>query len=118
MALGFTDLTSTVRRPDKMMTSSSTPSILLAKFGDGYEQRLQDGINNDLLTLSVTFDKRNELETTAINHFLNQRKGAEAFVFTPPAPFATAAKFICKSFNTNYVFFDNYTVSATFEQTP
>ena len=44
--------------------------------------------------------------------------GAESFVFTPPAPFATAAKFVCKSFNTNYIFYDNYTITATFEQTP
>ena len=94
------------------------PRVLSVRFGDGYEQRIQDGINNDLLTLSLTFEKRNEVETTAINHFLNQRKGAESFVFTPPAPFATAAKFVCKSFNTNYVFYDNYTITATFEQTP
>ena len=94
------------------------PRVLSVRFGGGYEQRTQDGINNDLLTLSITFEKRNSLETTAINHFLNQRKGAEAFVFTPPAPFATAAKFICNSFNTNYVFFDNYTVTATFQQVP
>ena len=56
MALGFTDLTSTVRRPDKMMTSSSTPSILLAKFGDGYEQRIAAGINNLVQEYSVSFD--------------------------------------------------------------
>ena len=81
--------------PSYNQSTKIQPKVLSVKFGDGYEQR-----------------------TTAISHFLTERKGAESFVFTPPAPFATANKFICKSFSTNYVFYDNYTVSATFNQVP
>ena len=68
MALGFTDLTSTVRRPDKMMTSSSTPNVLSANFGDGYEQRLAAGINNLAQEYSVQFQNRTKEER-------NRRKG-------------------------------------------
>jgi len=104
--------------PSYNQSTKIQPKVLSVKFGDGYEQRIKDGINNDLLSLSLTFQKRSSVETTAINHFLSERKGAESFVFTPPAPFATANKFICKSFSTNYVFYDNYTVTATFNQVP
>lgn len=104
--------------PSYNQSSSIEPRVLTVKFGDGYEQRTPDGINNNLLTLDMSFDKRTEKETLSINHFLNTRRGANPFVFTPPAPFATKKKFICKKFSTNYVFFDNYTVRASFIETP
>ena len=46
MAIGFTDLTSTVRRPDKMMSATSNPNRFTISFGDGYQQRIAKGINN------------------------------------------------------------------------
>ena len=84
MALGFTDLTSTVRRPDKMMTSSSTPSILLAKFGDGYEQRIAAGINNLVQEYSVSFDNRTKEEIDDITAFFTDKAGVTKFDFTIP----------------------------------
>ena len=105
-------------KPSYSASTNIEPRVLNVRFGDGYEQRMADGINNKLLVLNLTFDKRNEKETLAINHFLNIRGGAEAFIFTPPSPFSARKKFICKKFSTNYVFYDNYTISATFEETP
>ena len=58
MAVGFTDLTSTVRKPDKGLARSSKPIIHLAKFGDGYEQRLANGINNLVESYSIAFNNR------------------------------------------------------------
>ncbi len=45
MAIGFTDLTSTNRKPDKGYTRQTQPRVLSTAFGDGYSQRLIDGIN-------------------------------------------------------------------------
>ena len=53
MAIGFTDLTSTVRKPDKGMTRSAKPSVHIMKFGDGYEQRLANGLNALKETFSI-----------------------------------------------------------------
>ena len=48
MALGFTvpAITSTKVVPDKTLTRSSNPRVRVQSFGDGYEQRIVDGINN------------------------------------------------------------------------
>ena len=62
MAIGFTDLTSTVRRPDKLMQASSTPNILSANFGDGYQQRIAKGINNLQQQYVVSFANRTKEE--------------------------------------------------------
>ena len=45
MAIGFTDLTSTNRKPDKGYTRQTQPRVLTAHFCDGYSQRLIYGIN-------------------------------------------------------------------------
>ena len=119
MALGFTDLTSTVRRPDKMMTSSSTPSILLAKFGDGYEQRIAAGINNLVQEYSVSFDNRTKEEIDDITAFFTDKAGVTKFDFTIPDSNnsgETTIKVVCSSWSQAYKTGDYYGCSATFRR--
>mgnify|MGYP001188565944 FL=1 len=104
--------------PSYNQSAEISPRVLTVRFGDGYTQRTPDGINNNLLNLDLTFENRSEKEATAIAHFLNVRRGAEAFAYTPPSPYATQKLFICKSFSSTFVFNDNFTVSAKFEETP
>ena len=91
-----------------------SPRIQSIKFGEGYEQRIKDGINNDLLKFSLSFTNRNEREATAILHFLHSREGYGSFYFKTPAPYSLIKKFVCKEFNSSFIFADNYTVQATF----
>ena len=119
MALGFTDLTSTVRSPDKMMTSSSTPSILLAKFGDGYEQRIAAGINNLVQEYSVSFDNRTKEEIDDITAFFTDKAGVTKFDFTIPDSNnsgETTIKVICASWSQAYKYGDFYGCSAKFRR--
>ena len=49
MAIGFSTTSSYGNRqivPDKGLSSTETPRVLLASFGDGYEQRIANGINS------------------------------------------------------------------------
>ena len=55
MPIGFTDLTSTNRVPDRTLSRSASPRIQKAKFGDGYEQRLSTGINPIEESYDVSF---------------------------------------------------------------
>ena len=73
MAVGFTDLTSTVRRPDKSMGRISKPKVNLAKFGDAYEQRLANGINNLEESYSITFNNRTKEEIDDIIAFFENK---------------------------------------------
>ena len=94
------------------------PRVRVLKFGDGYEQRAQDGINNNLLMFNFNFDNRNTDEATAILHFLNQRSGQESFVFTPPKPLNASKRFVCRTWNNRFIFKGNYSISAKFEEVP
>ena len=42
-------------QPDWKMKRKKKPNVNVIKFGDGYEQRQQNGINNNLRTYDVTF---------------------------------------------------------------
>ena len=84
MAVGFQDLTGTNRVPDRTMSNAIQPRVLKVQFGDGYEQRIQDGINNLKQEFSVTFNNRPKAEIDDIVAFLNNKAGTTAFNFTYP----------------------------------
>ena len=102
--------------PSYAPSISSEPMVKVIKFGDGYEQRAPENINSNLLRVSLNFDKRDEAEATAIAHFLHQRGAQEAFAFTPPSPYNSVKKFICRSWDVTMNFQNNYQISATFEE--
>jgi phage-related protein len=119
MAIGFTDLTSTVRRPDKMMSASSTPKILKTNFGDGYEQRLAAGINNLEQDYSVGFSNRTKEEIDDIIAFFVSKGGVTNFTFTIPDSNnsgETAIKVVCDTWSQSYSYGDYYGCQATFRR--
>ncbi len=102
--------------PSYNLTVSHEPKINSIQFGEGYEQRLKDGISNNKLNLSLSFENRNEQEAGAILHFLHNREGYSTFYFKTPAPYSIIKKFICKSYSSNFVFADNYTIQCSFQE--
>ena len=106
--------------PSYNTTVGHSPKTVNIVFGNGYEQRFQDGIFNDLIKLSLRFEHRDIKESKAINHFLKARKSVESFIFEDlPEPHNDAGYkklFVCKSWNSEFVFYNNYTISAEFIQ--
>ena len=106
------------------------PRVKAVKYGNKVvEQRLKDGLNSDLISLSLKFDKIGLDEATAISHFLHKRGGAQPFIFNAPAPFNLPPPpsrptqgdkdrrlFLCKNWSSSYNFQDDYTISATFTE--
>lgn len=65
--------------------NARTPRVLSARFGDGYEQRSEDGIHADLQSWRVSFDPILTSEADAIEAFLVQNQCATIpFNWTPP----------------------------------
>ena len=62
MAIGFTDLGAVQRIPDKTLTRNNKPRVIKIQFGDGYEQRVQEGINNITQNFSVSFNNRTQMQ--------------------------------------------------------
>jgi len=127
MAIGFTTSVafgSKAIRPDKSLSRSSKPKIHLATFGDGYEQRLADGINSVKETFSVSFATRPKADIDDIVGYLDSLKGVTAFDFTipdsnvavSPGPQETTIKVVCDDFSTTYEYDDFYSATANFRR--
>jgi len=111
-------------RPDKSLKRSSKPKIHLATFGDGYEQRLADGINSVKETFSVAFQTRTKADIDDIVGYLDSLQGVTAFNFTipdsnvaaNPGPQETEIKVVCDTFDISYDYGDFYSATATFRR--
>jgi len=103
--------------PSYSLAADFQPVIKTIKFGDGYEQSLEDGLFNTLLNFNITFDNRDLDETTAILHFLYERKGAKSFVWISPAPYSAQKRFKCKQWSSKQNFYNDFSMNAVFNET-
>lgn len=90
------------------------PRVAVAKFGDGYEQRVADGINADLRRFRVTFNTRTTAEADAIDSFLTARAGVESFDWTPPT--GAACKVVCREWSRAGIAAGIWNMSAIFDE--
>ena len=130
MALGFTTSAAFGPRtisPDRGIGRQSTPKVLVAKFGDGYEQRIADGINSIQETFNVTFNNRTAAEIDDITGYFASLKGTTAFTYTIPDETQTSdvspdtagerrLKVVCEKYNQLYHHEGVYSVTATFRR--
>lgn len=92
--------------------------LLRNKFGDGYEQRVGDGINNDEESWNLVFNTVDDATATAIEAYLKVRKTGESFPWVPPFlnPGAVSIKVICTEYQINPANYNSYDITATFER--
>tara|TARA_B100000809_G_scaffold241794_1_gene265298 strand:+ start:32 stop:442 length:411 start_codon:yes stop_codon:yes gene_type:complete len=112
--------------PDKGLSRSSEPLVRSAKFGDGYEQRVADGLNSLKETFTLTFSNRSKTEADDINTFFNTNKGVTAFNFTFPdsnsstndstGNAVTTIKVVCSQWSQSYTDLRGSSISATFNR--
>jgi phage-related protein len=85
------------------------------QFGDGYEQRSPDGINNIMQRWQLRFDDVDNSIANDIVGFLALRAGWQAFDWTPK--WSTAPiKVICKEWTRSIARGDLSNIVCTFEQ--
>tara|TARA_S200000501_G_scaffold343046_1_gene353642 strand:- start:4461 stop:4844 length:384 start_codon:yes stop_codon:yes gene_type:complete len=123
MALGFSTGGSFGNRtivPDKGLSKSNTPVIFVAEFGDGYEQRIANGINNLKQEFNVSFATREKAEIDDIVGFFESTNGVTAFNFTFADTNASGneetVKVYVTQFSQNWDYDDYYTLNATFKR--
>ena len=121
MALGFSTTASFGDRtvnPDRGMSKKNTPVIFQAKFGDGYQQRIANGINNLDQEIGVSFATRTKAEIDDIVGFFESTNGITAFDFTFADTNASGneetVKVYVDSFEQKWEYDDYYTLTATF----
>lgn len=93
----------------------SKPRLRTVQFGDGYEQRLSYGNNQNPKEWSLTFMVDNT-DADTIETFLDARgEDGQSFDWTPPHE-ATAYKWVCDEWNKRIVGENFNEISAVFRQ--
>ena len=111
--------------PDKGLARNPTARIRVVKFGDGYEQRLVDGINFIEETYTLNFATRPKEDIDDIMAFFDSRSGA-SFDFRFPDSngsgtlsngdkFSTI-KVVVDKYGMGYDYGDFYSCKATFRR--
>lgn len=117
--MGFTDGTSTFI-PDRTMQRTSKPKVYRASFGDGYEQRIAQGINNISESYSVSFVNREKTEIDDIVAFFDSLNGVTNFSFTFPDSNAggneKSIRVVCEDYSLTYTNDEFYGCQATFRR--
>lgn len=88
------------------MQLDNAPKVRVAKFGDGYEQRVAEGINNNPQQWQLTFSKRSGTDVDGVYDFLQARGAVESFQWTPRGE-ASPRWFVCRKWTRK---FDVYNV--------
>lgn len=102
-------------KPRYSATKRSEPKTRRVKFGDGYEQRVTFGLNQNPKEWSLTFDVTDD-DADIIEAFLDARAAdSTSFDWTPPDG-TTSYKWICMSWTRELYEFQRSQISATFMQ--
>ncbi len=81
-------------RPETAYQVGNEPKVKVAKFGNGYEQRVKDGINNQLKTYQISFIKHADIGKQ-IDEFLKDRGAVESFLWLTSDD-NSKRKFVCR----------------------
>lgn len=93
---------------DRGMTRASKHRVLTASFGDGYEQRVLDGINSKGDSFSISYNNRSAEDINLIAAFFDTKAG-KSFNFTVTDTFTggnlsnTTMKVVCQEYNISYI---------------
>ena len=100
---------------DKGFTRQSTPKIHTMDFGDGYTQRITDGINNLQQTMQVSFSTRPKAEIDDLVAFFESLGGVNKFEMTiDDSNGNETIKVLCQQWSQTWAFDNFYSLSATF----
>lgn len=107
-------------QPDKQFTRTNNPRVHLVQFGDGYEQRLQNGINSLNQEISVSFATRPKAEIDDLVAFFESLAGVTKFRFdiadTNAGSSTETIKVVCSTWEQKWEYDDYYTLDATFRR--
>ena len=104
--------------PSYAPTLNIENNLLRVELGDGYEQRLQKGINPTRRTWTLPFSRRSNSDTTNILNFLASstggNNGAKSFNWAPP--YGATGKWTCENPIVNMVAFDVNDIQLEFRE--
>ena len=104
-----------ISNPKYNYTVSRQPTVSVISFGDGFEQRITQGLNQNPITLNLTFDLSQTDSTTAVN-FLNARiTDGASFTFLVPNENVTK-NFVCQSYPSSIPYLNRVRLKCVFRE--
>lgn len=101
--------------PTFSAVKNSQPKIRTVKFGDGYEQRIKFGLNQNPKEWSLTFMVKTA-NASSIETFLDARADdGQSFDWTPPDS-TTSGKWFCDQWSKEMLSNSFFRITATFRQ--
>lgn len=102
-------------KPTYSASKQSSPKTRTVTFGDGYQQRLLYGLNQNPKQWSLTFSVSDD-DADIIEAFLDARAAdSQSFTWTPPDT-ATEYKWICSTWTRELFDYQRSRITATFTQ--
>ena len=102
--------------PDFGIAKRSKPNVKTVQFGDGYEKRITQGLNQNLKEYSVSFKNLTETDSDTIETFLDARAlDGASFTWTPPSESA-ASQFICTNWSKTIRYANRATIQTVFKE--
>tara|TARA_Y100001937_G_C7134076_1_gene339032 strand:+ start:56 stop:397 length:342 start_codon:yes stop_codon:yes gene_type:complete len=94
---------------------NSKPKVRTLSFGDGFEQRLTEGLNQNPLSVNLTFELSQTDANTAIS-FLNARiDDGASFDYTLPSE-SSSRKFVCDDFPRSIPYLNRVRLTCVFRE--
>ncbi len=90
------------------------PRVLKAQFGDGYDQRVADGINISPRIYRLEFKNRDDDERDDIIEFFEAANGVNSFDWTPPV--GSSGVWVCEEWSESPTQVDRTTISTMFRE--
>mgnify|MGYP003320302500 CR=1 FL=1 len=100
---------------DRGIQQAPTPRVLKAQFGDGYEMRVRDGINNTPRTWALSFNNRTKEDIDKLYKFMNTLASVDTAKLTVPNSVdgEETATVVLESYNRVLLYDNFYTLSCT-----
>jgi phage-related protein len=102
--------------PDHGATEAVEARTYIARFGDGYSQRVPQGINNLDVQRELSFTNRPKKEVDDIDAFLREHKGTIPFDYWPVGE--SSGRYVCEKWKKVRAADLNSSLTATFEKVP
>ena len=106
---------------DRGLSKTTQHRVLTAQFGDGYSQRVRDGINTKIESFTISFNNRSAEEINLIAAYLDSKAGLHFVLnitdtFTSGSLSDSAIKVVCQDYSTSYTHTVNHSLTTTFRR--
>ena len=98
--------------PSYTSNVTEEPVVNYHQFGDGYMQRVADGINHQRLVFDLVFQDCNDAEIKSLLAFFEYKGGVGKFVYTMPKPYDTEKIFVCKNWRHQFTQYKRHNLTA------